>query len=186
MTASSTPGRVIHPRIFYNEIVQPSYQAFIATPTLEWICKAAVSNADTMAERMFYFWQFIIKKDPSSDEDAIEAARSAILGFTHVRQYREHLTTICPDFQLVWDIHDAHKHYELGRPNRALTHADQTGTVPMVWNRMRFPWSRATTPSWTDTEVIFVTRDDGQVAPVLNVLSNVMAMWDDELARVSL
>jgi hypothetical protein len=37
--------------------------------------EAAVSNADTMAERMFYFWEFIIKKDNSADEDAIEAPR---------------------------------------------------------------------------------------------------------------
>jgi hypothetical protein len=185
MTPASTPGRVIHPRIFYNEILQPSCQAFVASPTVEWICKAAVSNADTMAERMFYFWRYIIRKDPSSDQDAIEAARRAILGFTHVRQYREHLANICPDFQLVWDTHDAHKHFELGRPNRALTHADQTGTVPMVWNRMNLPWDRATF-SWDDTEVIFVTRDDGQIAPVLGVLSNVMAMWDAEFARVSL
>lgn len=185
MTTASTPGRVIHPRVFYNEIVQPSYKAFVESPTVEWICKAAVSNADTMAERMFYFWEFIIKKDPSSDEDAIEAARGAILGFTRVKQYREHLVKVCSDFQLVWDIHDAHKHYELGRPNRAVTHADQTGTVPMVWNRMNLPWNRATF-RWNDTEVIFVTRDDGQIAPVLGVLSNVMAMWDGELARVSL
>ena len=78
MTAASTPGRVIHPRIFYDEMVRPSYEAFVASPTVEWICKAAVSNADTMAERMFYFWQFIIKKDASADEEAIKAARGAI------------------------------------------------------------------------------------------------------------
>jgi hypothetical protein len=51
--------------------------------------------------------------------------------------------------------------------------------------RMNLPWDRATF-SWDDTEVIFVTRDDGQIAPVLGVLSNVMAMWDAEFARVSL
>lgn len=114
-----------------------------------------------------------------------EAARCAILNFKNVKQYREHLAKICPDFQLVWDIHDAHKHYELGRPNRAVTNDDQTGKVPMTWNRMTLPWSRATF-SWSETEVIFVTRDNGEIAPLLGVLSNVMAMWEGELARVSL
>lgn len=186
MTAASTPGRDIHPRVFFNEILRPSYEEFASRPTVEWICKAAVSNADTMAERIFYFWNFIITQDSLADSDAIEIARRAILGFTRVRQYREHLAAnVCPDFQLVWDIHDAHKHYELGRPNRAVTHADQTGTVPMVWNRMNLPWSKASF-SWADTEVIFVTRDDGQIVPVLGLLSNVMAMWDGELARMSL
>lgn len=55
----------------------------------------------------------------------------------------------------------------------------------MTWNRMTLPWSRATF-SWSETEVIFVTRDNGEIAPLLGVLSNVMAMWEGELARVSL
>ena len=182
MTTKGSPGRDIHPRVFYDEIVQPSYKEFVAHPTTEWICKAAVSNADTMAERMFYFWEFIIKKDTAADKDAKDHARHAIHGFTSARQYREHLATkVCPDFQLVWDIHDAHKHYELGRPNRAVTHADQTGTVPQVWNRAELPSKEA-----FDTEAIYVTRDDGVSVPVLSVLSNVMAMWEAELARVSL
>lgn len=84
-----------HPRVFYNDMVQQSYKEFVAQPTVEWICKTAVSNADIMAERMFYFLEYIIKKDPSSDEDAKEAARCAILNFKNVKQYREHLAKIC-------------------------------------------------------------------------------------------
>ena len=185
MTATSTPGRAAHPRVFYEEIVKPSYSEFVARPTVEWICKAAVSNADTLAERMFHFWSLVIKTTTPANNDAITQARSAILSFRNVSQYRRHLTTICPDFQLVWDIHDARKHYELGRPNRAVTHANQTGKVPLVWNRLKLPWNRAGF-SWSDQEIIFVTRDDGVIAPVLVVLYNVMTMWEDELARVSL
>ena len=53
------------------------------------------------------------------------------------------------------------------------------------WKRLNRHFSKDTF-SLDDTQVIFVTRDDGEIAPVLRVLSNVIAMWEDELARVSL
>lgn len=52
------------------------------------------------------------------------------------------------------------------------------------WKRLNRHFSKDAF-SLDDTEVIFVTRDDGEIAPVLRVLSNVIAMWEDELARVS-
>ncbi len=91
------------PRIFFETMVRPPYDTWLADPLTEWKAKAAVANADTMAERTFHYWDTI-------DSTKIAGAQSA-------RDYRDHLRARCPDFGLVWDIHDGHKHYKLN-PNK--------------------------------------------------------------------
>jgi hypothetical protein len=72
----------------------------VADPLTEWKAKAATSNADTMAERLFVYWD-------SKDQSQVAGAKI-------VRQYRTHLReNVCPDFGLVWDVHDGHKHMTL-------------------------------------------------------------------------
>ena len=181
----ANPGPELHPRVFFNTILKPSFDRFVGEAKTEWLCKAAVANADTMAERMFWFWDFNAK-DETAPADAREQSRRAVYGCVRVSGYRTYLASnVCADFQLVWDIHDAHKHVELNRENRVVTRADQTGTVPMTWENLKLPWSRADF-SWDDTDVIFVTRDNGEMATVTGVLRNVMAMWEAELSRTSL
>ncbi|HEX3884073.1 MAG TPA: hypothetical protein VHW66_15550 [Stellaceae bacterium] len=89
------------PRDFFEKIVKPSYQDWLSTPLAEHRAKAAASSADTMAERTFVYWK---GRD-----------RAQIAGATTPRQYRDHLRAHYADFGLVWDIHDGHKHFTLGR-----------------------------------------------------------------------
>jgi len=77
------------PRDFFEIIVKPSYQACLSDPLTEWKAKAAASNADTMAERTFVYWD-------GRDQTQIAGAASA-------RQYRNHIRGICPDFGLDLD-----------------------------------------------------------------------------------
>ena len=87
------------PRTFFDTIVMPSSEAWASDPLETWKAKAAASNADTMAERVFRHWD--------------KQGRGKILGATSARKYREHLKdNACADFGLVWDIHDGHKHYD--------------------------------------------------------------------------
>jgi hypothetical protein len=73
-----------------------------------------VSNADTMAERVFTYWE---KRD-----------KTQVAGAKPASQYRSHLReNVCADFGLVWDVHDGHKHVVLGRANREVTTSEQTG-----------------------------------------------------------
>ena len=44
------------PRTFFDTILKPSYDAWMADPLVTWTAKAATSNADTMAERLFKYW----------------------------------------------------------------------------------------------------------------------------------
>jgi hypothetical protein len=80
-----------NPRDFFENIVKPSYEAWLADHLREWKAKAATSNADTMAERIFVYWN-------NRDQTHVAGAR-------HPREYRSHLrTNVCPDFGLVWDV----------------------------------------------------------------------------------
>ena len=55
----------------------------------------------------------------------------------------------------------------------------------MVWEKMDIAWKDAQF-AWDETEVIFVTGDNGEMRVVRDVLLNVMKMWDKELERVGL
>ena len=44
------------PRTFFDTILKPSYEAWASDPLETWKAKAAASNADTMAERVFHHW----------------------------------------------------------------------------------------------------------------------------------
>ena len=71
-------------------------------PLSEWKAKAATSNADTLAERVFAYW---------STRD-----RTQVAGATSASKYRSHLREkVCSDFGLVWDVHDGHKHVTISR-----------------------------------------------------------------------
>jgi len=186
-----TPGRVIHPRVFYDEILLPCYRSFRRRPTIEWVCFSAISNSDIMAERMHYFWYYIVFEEPNVPQDAKEEAYEVTPGFltkkrsVGLRKYREYLVTQCSDFQLIWDVHDAHKHYSLHRENASVHHADQTGRIPMVIQKMQ-PHHNDAIIQRDEIEAISVVSDSRVIAPARQILGSVMKMWTGELARVGL
>ena len=111
-----------NPRDFFENIVKPSYDAWLADPLTEWKAKAPTSNADTMAERVFRYWN-------NKDLSQIAGARTP-------RQYRTHLRqNVCADFGLVWDVHDGYKHMTRNRDNRQITNAWQTGVAKMGYGQ---------------------------------------------------
>jgi hypothetical protein len=104
--------------MFFNTMVKPPYDDWCADYLVEWKAKAAATNADNMAERVFNFWH--------------SKEISEINGATSPRAYRTHLrTNICAEFGLIWDIHDGVKHMTLDRNNRQITNAPQTGVGQM-------------------------------------------------------
>ncbi len=97
--------RTYDPVEFFTRLVAPTYKEYLAEPLLRHRVKNAVAQLDTMAERMWHWWH---ERDPAR----VAHSRSA-------RRYREYLVaSVCPDFQLVWDLHDSHKHVELTRGER--------------------------------------------------------------------
>lgn len=156
------------PRDFFKNMVRPAYTEWLADPLAEWKAKAAVSNADTLAERLFHYWHPL---DPAQIGGAASAS-----------QYRTYLRTkVCADFGLVQDIHDGHKHFVLDRRNREVTKSSQTGVGQMGFGEGGFGEG-----TFGGTDQMIVELDTGTKRALSAVMSNVMTMWENELKRMGL
>ncbi len=146
----------------------PNYQDWVALPLDERLAKNAVAEANNMAARAFHHWR---SREPSLVYEADKEGR-----------YRDELAAReCPDFALVRDVADAHKHLQLDRPSRILTRSDQTGP-----GHMRFGEGRYGQGVYGGGPQLVVTLDDGSRRPLNSVLKNVIAMWERLLTRWSL
>lgn len=158
------------PRKFFDIHVKPTYEAWLVNLTSERLAKHAVSEANIMAERMFHYWR---------DHDTAQ-----IYGAPTAGKYREALVNQeCRDFRLVWDVADAHKHFELDRPSRRITRADQTKKAPHVYGGPTYYGAR---DAHFGGSHLVVTLDDGTKRPLSNVLENVMDMWERLLTQMGL
>ncbi len=156
------------PRTFFDTILKPSYEAWMSDPLETWKAKAAISNADTMAERIFHHWN-------KNDQGKIAGAATA-------RQYRDYLkNNVCSDFGLVWDIHDGHKHMTLDRKPRQVTTADQTGISTMGYGQGGYGEGL-----YGGGPQMVVTLDDGSKRALSAVAKNVMSMWEKLLTDMGL
>jgi hypothetical protein len=154
-----------NPQEFFENIVKPSYQGRLLDPLIEWKAKAAVSNADTMAERVFVYWN-------TREQAQVAGAKSAY-------QYRVHLRErVCPDFGLVWDLHDGHKHMIVSRGNRQVTSATQTGVAQIEGEYGEGLLGGG--------DQIVIELDDRSKRALSGVMQNVMAMWNKLLADMGL
>jgi hypothetical protein len=157
-----------NPRAFFETIVRPSYEEWLSDALMEWKAKAAVSNADIMAERIFAYWD-------KNDQNHVGNAKS-------VRQYRTYLRDkICADFGLVWDVHDGHRHVSLDRPDRQVTSATQTGVSQIGFGEGSFGEG-----IFGGGDQMAIELDDHSKRALSAVMKNVMAMWDNLLAQMSL
>jgi hypothetical protein len=121
-----------------------------------------------MAARVFHYWQ---GRDPSK-----------IYGARNEGAYRNELTALeCQDFGLVRDVADAHKHFELDRPNRRLTRADQTARGGMGWGEGGLGEG-----VFGGGPQLVVKLDDGTKRALSAIMQNVIEMWQRLLTAWSL
>lgn len=110
-----------------------------------------------MAERV---WHWLRQRDPGKAFHAPSPGR-----------YRQALVAnVCPDFQLIWDVADGHKHWTLTRPGRLITQASQTGAREGAFDLLGF------SPGF-DTPRIVITLDNGTERLLADAL--VMTMLED-------
>ena len=148
---------------FYEQFVRRAYDEFLISPADPFRAKVAASHADIMAERVWNACK-------GSDQTKIGNTQSA-------RAYRQLLVANeCPDFQLVWDVHDGHKHVDLSRSNRQVTSAAQTGVVQRggAFDANSF---QADAFDVGQSEIV-VILDDGTERAIAEVLENVINMWE--------
>ena len=150
------------PRKFFEVFVGAAYKEYLADPLSHLRVKTVVSNADTLAERM---WVSLNGSDPTR----IANAKSP-------RAYREYLVQKeCSDFQIVWDMHDGHKHVELSRRNRQVTSSSQSGVASEGGALGSAPLGAA--PLGGTIDRFIVRLDNGIERELADVLKNVIEMW---------
>ena len=157
-----TDFRAYEPKEFFEKIVKPTYEEYLAEPLKHHRVKNAVAQLDTMAERMWHWWH---PREPGRVGNALSP-----------RKYRQYLSAAeCSDFQIVWDLHDNHKHVEISRQDRIVTSAAQSGVErkggafdPGAFQNDAFD---------VGVEKFVVKLDDGQERDLSEVLENVAIMW---------
>ena len=152
-------------RLFFDRHVKPNYDDWLASPADERLAKNAVADANNMAARAYHYWR---------DREPDHVYRTANEG-----RYRDELATReCPDFALVRDVADAHKHFHLDRPKRRITRSDQTGSGAIGWGEG--PYGEGIHGGGPQ---LLVTLDDGSKRPLTAIMANVIKMWEQLLAR---
>ncbi|NQV81288.1 MAG: hypothetical protein HQ495_12100 [Alphaproteobacteria bacterium] len=148
------------PRAFFDNHVRPNYRAWLADPGQEYLAKNAVTEANNMAARVFHHWEGV---DPTR-----------IRGAKNEGEYRNLLAAHeCPDFALVRDVADAHKHVTLDRASRQVTNASQTHVDSLGWGEAT--WGEA---KWGSPPELVISLDDGSKRPLDAIMENVIEMWD--------
>ena len=157
------------PRAFFEGHVLPNYKDWLAKPLNSRLAKnAVVGDANTMAARVFHHWR-------DRDLTKIHGAKSD-------GQYREKLSAHeCPDFGLVHDVADAHKHFELDRRSRRVTRSDQTAEAEMGYGEGGFGEG-----GFGGGAQLVVELDDGTKRPLSAIMKNVIEMWQRLLVSWSL
>lgn len=102
------------PAEFLERHVKPPVEQWRSDPDSEWKAKVAAMALNDMAERYWHYWK--------------DRGRSKVYAAARPKEFREALVLHeCEDFQLIWDVADAHKHVGLDRGNRKVTKSSQAG-----------------------------------------------------------
>lgn len=143
--------------IFFRDHVLPAIQDWQADETAIHKAMLVATNLAHMAD---YYWNSF------SNDNA------RVFGKGTVKEFREQLEIDCPDYALIRDVCDAHKHLTLNRPSRCITNADQTTTGNMGWGEAKWDDAR-----WDSPEEVVVTDDSGGKHHFIGLVRRTEDMW---------
>ena len=147
--------------LFYDEHIVPTVSEWEASPLEPHRAMNAAVSLNQMADHFFHEYH----ADPGK-----------VLGASSVSAFRNALTASTPEFGLIRDVADAHKHFKLDRPNRKITDASQATQGSMGWGEAA--WGEG---QWGSPPEIVVTYDDGTKHHFSTAVRKVMAMWKGKL-----
>jgi hypothetical protein len=154
------------PHEFFEQFVRPSVETWRHDHLNIRLAKHAISELNNMAERVFWHW------GPGAPQ---------VYYTSRVGEYRRWLAEQeCGDFQLAWDIADAHKHVELTRSGRAVTRDMQTAAGTLGYGEELFGQG-----IYGSAEQLIVVQDDGTRRAILGVIGRVLQMWEYILRHVA-
>lgn len=144
-------------QLFYDEHIVPSVREWETNPLEPHRAMNAAVSLNQMAN---HYWHEH-HGDPSK-----------VLGASSLGVFRNLLAAATPEFGLIRDVADAHKHYKLDRPNRNITDASQATQASMGWSEAA--WGEG---EWGSPPEIVVTYDNGTKHHFSTAVRKIMAMW---------
>ncbi|MEP7151781.1 MAG: hypothetical protein ABI856_08740 [Nitrospira sp.] len=120
----------------------------------------AMLVATNLAHMADYYWQSF-----SNDTGRVFGKRS-------LSDFRHELETHYPDYALIRDVCDAHKHLELHRSPKRVTRASQTTTGRLGWDEAKWDDAR-----WGSPEEVVVTDDSGEKHHFVGLVLRTEEMW---------
>jgi hypothetical protein len=148
-------------QLFFDEHIVPSVREWEASPLEPHRAMSAAVSLNQMAD---HFWH----------EHQADSAK--VLQATSLSSFRNALAAATPEFGLIRDVADAHKHYKLDRASRKLTDASQATTGAMGWGEAAWGDGR-----WGGPPEIVVTYDDGSKHHFSTAVRKVKQMWESML-----
>ena len=147
---------------FFQRHVRPNLEDWNESPL---DVRKAMNLAVSLNQTADYFWN-----DYSSTD------RDRVLGAASLSKFREALSKKNPNFSVIRDVADAHKHLKLNRAERVLTSADQTGLGSIGWGEAEFGVA-----AYGGGEEVVIELDSGRTRHFSAVVNEVIVMWEDML-----
>ena len=144
-------------QLFFDEHIIPTVREWEESPLEPHRAMNAAVNLNQMADHFFYEFQ----------ADSVK-----VLGASNVKEFRDALAASTPEFGLINDVADAHKHFKLNRSNRKITYASQTTTGSMGWGEAAYGEGQ-----WGSPPEIVVVFDDGQKHHLSTAVKKITDMW---------
>lgn len=147
---------------FFIKHVQPNMSAWVAQSTDERLAMNAVLSLYHLAD---HFWHSFSTSDPNR-----------LLQSNSSGQYRSALAKQEPDFAILRDVAEAHKHMELSRKIRTLSSSSQTTAGSTGYGEASYG-----TGPYGGGPSIVVTLDNGSKHHVSYIARKVLEMWESKL-----
>jgi hypothetical protein len=149
---------------FFEKYLRPNFEEWTASP-LE---KRRAMNAILSLSQMTDWFYHENKSDPSKADSA-----------KSVNDLRKHLVqNERSDFQIIWDVADAYKHFMLGRTSAKVKKAEDIS----IQKTSYFAGDYAA-EVYSQVEDELVVDIDGDLRSVMSFAQNVYKMWERILER---
>ena len=161
--AERTPPTTISPLDFYQEHIDRCVVEALKSVTDVHACKQACAVLNSFID----YWARAHQPDPDAGN------------------LRGRIAVSYPEFALLRDIAEAHKHAVLDRPNRKITNTNQAQSRAEMWkDNATATWESPSTRlhSWESSgRMVLVDADDGSSTSVIDLIVAVDTRWRDWL-----
>ncbi|MGE6196748.1 hypothetical protein ACLH0M_14655 [Aeromonas media] len=141
---------------YFRTYVVPAYDAWQSNPQDIRLAKTLASGLNDIAE---HYWRLSYKTSPEQ-----------VASTPTVRKYREYIARILPEFALIRDVADCHKHLFLDRPS-AQVKSDNDITVEHTG------YGQAYGLRYGGGKVVTIVMDNGDIAYFDFIAEKVYQYW---------